>query len=77
MTYPTPNKEGHFWARLVRPNQPAGEDWAAQDWEPVTVFDNNGEGNEAWGVFVPGIDRTQWLDAFEWGPEIVKPADLK
>lgn len=66
-----PTKEGFYWAKLVTPHgQPTGEDWASLDWEPVQVFDNNGEGDDAMLVFVLGIAHSQPLSAFEWGNEI-------
>tara|TARA_R110002124_G_scaffold51390_5_gene148773 strand:+ start:43288 stop:43593 length:306 start_codon:yes stop_codon:yes gene_type:complete len=68
---PTPDKEGHFWAKLVHPSDmPEGEDWASPDWEVVQVNDNNGTGSDQWRVFVPGIEPGQMLDAFIWGPEV-------
>ena len=52
--YPTPNKGGFFWAKLVHPcNMPEGEDWKSSDWEIVEVHDNNGaeeDGDKWWGV---------------------------
>lgn len=75
--YPAPNKEGYFWAKLVHPSgMPDTEDWASSDWEVVNVHDNNGEGDEEWGVFVPGITKTQWLPDFIWGPEVIRPPEL-
>lgn len=68
--YPTPNRPGFWWAKLVHPSRmPEGEDWASRDWEPVEVFDN-GEGDEALGVFFPGIEPVQWIPDCIWGPEI-------
>ena len=69
--YPTPDHEGHFWAKLIRPSRmPVGEDWRSSDWEVVQVYDNNGEGDEAFGVFVPGVRVVQWIPDFVWGPEV-------
>lgn len=76
--YPPPNREGHFWAKLVHPfNQPEGEDWKSITWEVVAVWDNNGEGDEIFTVHVPGIGPSQWIPDFIWGPEVIKPVDLK
>jgi len=77
MTYPTPAREGHWWAKLRLADQPEGEDWNSPDWEVVQVYDNNGEGDEAMMAFVPGVDRPQLLDAFVWGPAVAKPEGLK
>ena len=78
--YPTPDHEGHWWAKLIHPREmPAGEDWKSCDWEVVQAIDNNGEGDEAWLVFVPGIGVGQWVPDFVWGPEVpqFKPATGK
>ena len=69
--YPTPNEECHCWAKLITPeDMPAGEDWASVRWEVVQVFDNNGTGEDAYRVSVPGIGPSQPLSAFEWGPRV-------
>jgi hypothetical protein len=72
-----PNKQGHFWAKLIHPSgMPAGEDWKSVDWEVVQVTDNNGEGDEEFSVLVPGIGPPQWLPDFVWGPAIERPREL-
>lgn len=69
--WPIPTKPGFYWAKLVHPTRmPEGEDWAAVDWEPVEVFDNNGEGDEKFGVSCLGISPAQWPLDFIWGPKI-------
>ncbi|KEP71748.1 hypothetical protein DL1_00040 [Thioclava dalianensis] len=69
--HPTPNRPGHYWAKLVHPTRmPEGEDWASTDWEVVQVNDNNGEGDERLSVSVPGIEPGQWIPDFVWGPEV-------
>lgn len=69
--YPTPDHEGHWWAKLIHPSRmPEGEDWKSLNWEVVQVVDNNGEVDEKWSVLVPGIEPCQWLPDFVWGPEI-------
>lgn len=75
--HPTPAHEGHWWAKLRLADQPEGEDWNSHDWEVVQVYDNNGEGDEAYMVFVPGIERAQLLDAFVWGPPVHLPEELR
>ena len=80
--YPTPDHEGHWWAKLIHPvGEPDGEkgEWRSADYEVVQVWDNNGEGDETFGVHVPGVPVTQWLPDFVWGPEIsqFKPATGK
>lgn len=75
--YPTPDYEGFFWGKLVHPSEmPEGENWASSAWEVVQVVDNNGEGDEVFGVFVGGIGPIQWLQDFVWGPEVKKPREL-
>lgn len=71
--FPTPAAEGHFWAKLRLAENP---DDNSINWEVVQVFDNNGEGDEAYMASVPGIARGQRLDAFVWGPEVTKPSEL-
>lgn len=69
--HPTPNRPGHYWAQLIHPSRmPEGEDWASTDWEVVQVNDNNGEGDERLSVSVPGIEPSQWVPDFVWGPEV-------
>lgn len=75
--YPTPAGEGHFWAKLKLADEPEGEDWNSTGWEVVQVFDNNGEGEEAFMVAVPGVQRSQRLDAFVWGPAVRLPEELR
>jgi hypothetical protein len=77
MKYPIPKHAGHYWAKLIHPSEmPEGEDWASLNWEVVQVFDNNGEGDEEWGVHVPGIGPMQWLPDFVWGPKVEFPKEL-
>ncbi len=82
--YPTPDHEGHFWAKLKLADAPEGEDWTSHDWEVVQVFDNiirpwceaDIETGECMMVHVPGVERSQAIDAFVWGPAVHKPAEL-
>ncbi len=76
--YRAPDRTGFFWAKLVRPSRmPAGEDWESVDWEVVEVMENGGEGDERFGVFVPGVQPMQWIPDFIWGPEVQRPAELR
>lgn len=78
MKYSTPRSPGFFWAKLIHPSEmPEGEDWSSSHWEVVEVFDNNGEDEEEFGVFVGGIGPIQWVQDFIWGPEVIKPKELK
>lgn len=70
--------EGFYWAKLITPTRmPKGEDWASVDWEPVCIFDNNGEGDYAFGVSFPGIAPAQWPKDCIFGPLILKPESLR
>lgn len=84
MTYPTPTRPGYYWAKLktvsggtlynehrkhpIHLKPESG--WASVDWEIVEVWDNNGEGDEKFGVNVFGVPVTQWVPDFYWGPRV-------
>lgn len=74
MKYPTPAREGHWWAKLRLHDNP---DLNSVNWEVVQVFDNNGEGNERYMASVPGVEGGQPIDAFVWGPPVHLPEGLK
>ena len=73
----TPDKEGSFWGRWHTPEagtQDCGECCNGNVWEIHAVFDNNGfDGEDRFRVLVPGVERSQPLDAFEWGEEVERP----
>lgn len=71
--FPTPAGEGHWWAKLKLHDDP---ELNSVDWEVVQVFDNNGEDAEAFMVSVPGIERSQRIDMFVWGPPVPMPREL-
>lgn len=73
--YPTPEKPGHYWAKLVHPSgMPDGEEWKSTDWEVVQVDINDYQGKvgapEYLSAHVPGIAAPQWVEDFIWGPRI-------
>lgn len=71
--YPMPTAEGHYWAKLKTPTgypDEEADDLRSVHWEVVQVHDNNGEGDEKWGVAVPGLAITQWPLDFVWGPKV-------
>jgi hypothetical protein len=73
--YPTPEKPGHYWAKLVHPSgMPEGEDWQSMYWEVAQVHVNDNLGKvgdpEYLSVYVPGIAVAQWVEDFIWGPRI-------
>lgn len=81
--YPTPEREGHWWAKLRLHDNP---DLRSVDWEVVQVFENmSGDPCEAdvergylkWMASVPGIEGGQPLDAFVWGPPVHRPEELR
>lgn len=72
--HPTPDREGHWWAKLRLHDNP---DLNSVNWEVVQVFDNNGEGEFAFMASVPGIEGGQPIDAFVWGPHVPMPAELQ
>lgn len=72
--YPTPTREGHWWAKLKLADNP---DDNSVNWEVVQVFDNNGTGDLAFMASVPGIQSANRLDAFVWGPPVHLPDELK
>lgn len=80
--YPTPEREGHWWAKLKLAENP---DHNSSDWEVVQVFDNilrpwceaDIETGECMMAHVPGLEQSQPLDAFIWGPPVHKPEDLR
>jgi hypothetical protein len=75
--YPAPTSEGWHWAKLIHPSKmPEGEDWASGDWEVVNVCYNGGEGDEKYVVCVSGIEPSQWIPDFVWGPEVIRPKEL-
>lgn len=74
MKYPTPNKEGHFWDKLLTPD---GKDSRSGDtippsmeYEVIHVVDNNGEDDEKYMAMVPGSSDWENLENFVWGPEV-------
>lgn len=81
MTYPTPEAEGWFWAKLRLAEEP---DTNSSTFEPCFAFDNilrpwceaDIETGECMMVSVPGVERSYPLDAFVWGPQIIKPDGL-
>jgi len=81
-TYPTPTREGHYWAKLKLSDNP---DLNSVDWEVVQVFENiarpwcqaDVETGECLMAHVPGVERSEPVDAFVWGPPVPKPDVLK
>lgn len=70
-----PRTPGHYWARwrVASPGTLEGDEQTPSDtWEVVQVNDNNGEPGELeeLSVSVPGVQKTQWRNQFQWGPRV-------
>ena len=69
----TPAREGHFWAKQHTAD-PRTADYGKEgfclsdSWEVVQVFDN---AENDWRAHVPGVEQSQPVEFFEWGPEVV------
>jgi hypothetical protein len=72
----TPTKPGFYWALWLthaKGTHEGEELTPAHDWEVVEVWENfSGEPCEAdhaekFGVSVPGVRESQWLENFKWG----------
>lgn len=80
--HPIPELEGHYWAKLKLADNP---DDNSVNWEVVQVFDNISrpwceadiETGECMMVSVPGLSKSQRIDAFVWGPQVAMPDELK
>lgn len=75
MKHPTPTKPGWFWAKwqIASDATRDGDDLTPSDrFEVVEVVMNHGDDpRESLMVSVPGVEASQALDAFFWGPEIL------
>lgn len=74
-----PTEPGWYWAlwlTAAKGTHEGEELTPAPDWEIVEVWQNqlirceaDGEGEE-FGVAVPGVRETQWLENFKWGERV-------
>jgi hypothetical protein len=84
-----PTKPGFYWALWTSPARDTHEGgdlvFPSPVWDVVEVWENYigvpceadaAFGCEKFGVSVPGVRETQWLDNFQWGPRVVKPAGV-
>ena len=71
-----PTEEGYYWAKWLTAAEGTHEGQQltpSQHWEIVQVWRNiidpcEADGNdEIFGVSVPGVRESQWLDNFKWG----------
>lgn len=72
----TPTKPGFYWALWLRASKSTHEGeqlTPASDWEIVEVWENfagdpcEEDLAEKFGVSVPGVRETQWVQDFKWG----------
>lgn len=72
----TPTRPGYYWAkwRIAADGTRDGDELTpSSQWEVVEVCENhNGEPGEELSVSVAGVEKTQWLDCFIWGPGPLK-----
>ena len=73
-----PTKPGFYWGRWHTPapgTADDGEMCSGAEWEVHSVFhDGFGGPDDELLAFVPGVEKSQPLDAFEWGAEVVRHA---
>jgi len=73
-----PKTTGFYWAKWVRTDRHtkyASELTPSADWDVVYVFENalhKGEG-APFRVLVIGVEETQSIENFEWGPGPLTP----
>lgn len=72
--FPTPTKEGHYWARwrIADDGTPEGDEQTPSDnWEVVFVFQNSSDpdSDEYFMVSVPGQPKAQSIENFFWESE--------
>lgn len=74
-----PTRPGFYWAQWTdaAPGTYEGKDLTpSEKWEVVEVWENfvgdpcEADECEKFGVFVPGVRETQWLDNFIWGERV-------
>jgi hypothetical protein len=77
----TPKAPGFYWAqwRKADPDTREGDELTPSDkWEPVDVFENADESHpEYLRVQVIGVERSQSLENFVWGEQILVPAEVR
>jgi RNA polymerase subunit RPABC4/transcription elongation factor Spt4 len=77
-----PIKPGFYWALWLTAATGTHEGdqlTPAQHWEVVEVWENfvgdpcEADVAEKFGVSVPGVRESQWLENFKWGSEVLRP----
>lgn len=74
--HPTPTRPGFYWAKwkIADEGTRDGDELTPNDrWEPVEVAVNSGSPDDPdyLRVDVPGVERSQSLGNFFWGPELL------
>lgn len=80
--HPSPKAEGFYWAiwTSCAPGTADEDAWCCSgEWEPVEVWVNGFEADdpEYFMVFVGGVQQSQLISNFKWGPQIALPTELK
>lgn len=69
-----PQSAGFYWGRWHTPTPGTADDGemcTGKDWEVHSVFRTGlGDDTDKLMVFVPGVERSQPLEAFEWGEQV-------
>jgi hypothetical protein len=74
--FSAPTRPGFYWARWLKAARGTheGDQLTPSDkWEIVEVWENfigepcEADASEKFGVSVPGVRESQWLDNFAWG----------
>jgi len=77
-----PRNPGFYWAkwRIADEGTRDGDEATPSDkWEVVEVFMNSTEptDDEYMRVSIPGVDRSQHITNFVWGPGPLKPPEAR
>jgi hypothetical protein len=65
-----PRTEGHYWAKQIASDDVRNE--PSDTWEVVQTFENRA-GKFELRVFIPGVERSQPISNFQWGPRVIRP----
>lgn len=78
--FPTPTKPGYYWGKWkIADDGPKAAEYRTYlpcyKWEPMDVFKNHSEPDEPdyLRVHIPGVEHSQSLENFFWGPELPAP----
>lgn len=79
-----PTVEGFYWGLWLRPSPGTADEkepgnWPAIEWEVMHVVENtlDESDDEHLMVMVPGVQKWQALDAFQWGSRVLSPSDAE